>query len=251
MLDFLVTSPARRRLLLALWQEGASGSTAHLAEYAGVAFASAHRELRAMKKHGLVESERPGAAELFRANFDHPLARALKELLAARPRRFAPVSRDAEAVRARLMALGAPLLGSSAPSPPSDVETALVDGVKLAHRDPAVARSLPVCLWKLRGSLDRDRLVRLARRAGEKRALGFFLELTSQLAGDTRFVDWVKPLRDHRVTTVVDFFDTPGSRGWDSLSELNTPEAARRWGYRMNLDETSFRSLFAKFTHVI
>src|SRR5262245_8650680 len=87
MLDFLVTSKVRRRLLETLWRQGAVGSTAQLAAAAGVGFASAYRELRAMKAEGLAVTERRSGAQVYSANHGHPQADALRTLVAA------PVSR--------------------------------------------------------------------------------------------------------------------------------------------------------------
>jgi hypothetical protein len=236
--------------LLVLWAEGASGSAAELASLAGVGFASAYRELHAMQRLELVVSERSGHVERFKANESHPLAATLKTLVRWKAPRYAPATGSGREVRARLVSLGAPLLGEAAEATRVSPEQAVIDGVKLSHRDPAVARALPVCLFKSREALDDARLVELARQAGEKQALGFFLELTSELSGDPRFSRWAKPLRDRRVRAVHDFFDSPRSAEALALAEAKTPDAARRWRYRMNMDKETFASLYRKFVHV-
>ena len=48
-----MTSTARRELLRILWRDGAIGTVSELARLARVAFASAYRELNAMKQVGL------------------------------------------------------------------------------------------------------------------------------------------------------------------------------------------------------
>ena len=247
MLEFLVTSKARRRLLDLLWRQDASGSTAHLAALANVGFASAYRELRAMQAAGLARAERQGAALVYRANQTHPLADALRIVITAE----APdPGEDSEArqLRSQLAALGAPLQHEAEGSPRGDVEEVVAQGVHLAHRDPDVARTLPVCLYQQRDTLDPARLRAHAVRLGEKRALGFFLDLTAELSGDRRFAQWTKPLRDRRLKVPRDFFYAASrSRRQRRLAEEKTPPPARRWRLRMNMDLDAFRSTFEKF----
>jgi len=212
-----------------------------------VGFASAYRELHAMKALGLVTSERADGAEVFRANDSHPLADALRQLVAA-PTRLGDDD-DARCVRGQLVALGAPLQ-ADAEALSGTIDEAIVRGVHLAHRDPSVARALPVCLYRLRETLDPESLRRHAIRFGEKRALGFFLDLTTELSGDRRFAAWAKPLRDQRCTASRDFFHIGSqSRRHQRLAYEKTPRVARRWGLRMNTDVEAFRSMFRKFVH--
>ena len=135
MLDFLVTSKARRRLLTLMIGDGVSGSAGDLARRARVGFASAHRELQAMRARGLVTSAREGRVEVYRANHDHPAAVALRALVVA------PVARDEAAdtrTRSELLSLGAPLYGT--PAHVDVVEEALVRGVARAQRTSSRAR---------------------------------------------------------------------------------------------------------------
>jgi hypothetical protein len=49
---------------------------------------------------------------------------------------------------------------------------------------------------------------------------------------------------------VRDLFLVPaGSKYQSRLAEERTPAVARRWGFRMNMDLDSFRSLFDRFAH--
>jgi len=246
-LEFLVTSKARRRLLDLLWRQEASGSTAHLAALANVGFASAYRELRAMQAAGLVVPQRQGAALVYRANRTHPLADALRKLVTAG---VPGLGEDSEArqLRGELAALGAPLRHEVEGPPRGPAEEVVARGVQLAHRDPDVARTLPVCLYRQRDTLDPARLREHAVRLGEKRALGFFLDLTAQLSGDRRFTEWTTPLRDRRFKAPRDFFYAASrSRRQRRLAEEKTPPLARRWRLRMNMDLDAFRSTFEKF----
>jgi hypothetical protein len=255
-LDFLVTSKARRRVLQLLFR-GQCGSASTFAERASIGFASAYRELHAMRDLGLVTSERENGAEVFRLDAAHPLAEPLRALVlgaaqAGRPGEGRPdEGRPDEGqarVRRQLRALGAPLQVDAAEPPEDSVEKVLVEGVRLAHQDPAVARSLPVCLYALREVLDAGVLQRQALALSEKRALGFFLDLTAALSGDRRFSSWARPLRDRRCTATRDFFHgVPDTALHREAARRNTPAPARRWHYRMNMNLDAFASTFRKF----
>jgi hypothetical protein len=247
-LEFLVTSKVRRRLLEVLWRESGQGSVTDLARRAGVGFAGAYRELHAMHRFGLVVADRGPGAESFRANRDHPLAAALQALVG--PTSETPADTETARTRGGLRALGAPILAEPVEELERPVEEVLVRGVVLAHRDPAVARALPVCIFKVRERLDPARLQEHARRLRERHGVGFFLDLTAELSGDRVFLAWAKPLRDHRRTLTCDFFFVSGASEFQRrLAEERTPDVARRWGFRMNMDVESFRSLFERFVH--
>jgi hypothetical protein len=248
MLGYLVTSKARRRILKLLWVQNAHGSATELAKRAGVGFANAYRELHAMKRIGLAISERQAGAESFRANTRHPLAAAIRVLVAA-PDAATPAE-EAERTRGLLRTLGAPLPAEPISLAESPVEEVLVRGVALAHCDPAVARALPLSFWKSRERIDPQRLLDAARRLGERQGVGFFLELTAQLSGDRRLTAWSRSFGDRRRKVVRDLFLVPvGSKFQNRLAEERTPAVARRWGFRMNMDLESFRSLFDRFAH--
>lgn len=243
MLQYLVKSKTRRRLLSLLWGEKVSGSVGELAEQAGVAFASAHAELKAMQNAGLVESRQEGGREVFRANLARPEAALLQGLVASDAGRPVASAVGDEALKRKLKALGAPLRGVSplAVAPEGQLET-LVQAVGLARRDPVVARSLPLCFWKLRDSLTPRVLTELRLRVEDKHALGFFLDLTSQLGGDPRLSVLAEMLHDRRVKTPREFFQN--MRRPDSAPAF--PLAAK-WGFLMTMDLDSFRNLFNKF----
>jgi hypothetical protein len=243
MFEFLVTSKARRRLLTLLWSEGESGSVSELAQRAGVGFASAYRELQAMRRLGLVASERRGGATVFSANRGHPSAAAISTLVTSHTER---ASGSDDAVRGRLAALGAPLLARSTPKPRGSVEETLVAGVALAHRDPAVARSLPVAFYRQADRVNPDRLSALARERSEKAAVGLFLDLTAQLTGDRRFSTWARPLRDRRVHARRPFFYTRSAALSAASQPDRSPSVAHRWGFRLDLPLEDFVSLFDK-----
>ena len=244
MLEFLVTSTARRRLLLLLWAERESGSASELASLANVAYARAYEELKAMKRLGLVATERRQAyrarKEVYRANLEHPLANLITQLVTAGS---SPVETQEDVeVRRQLKWLGAPL--HVEPEQPESRERAIVKGAALSHRDPTVARVLPLCLWSARDHLDWDVLIKLARQ-DDKRAVGFFLDLTSQLTNDPRFAVVAKLLRGKRKYALRDFFETRDSR----RSSGSTFDVAERWGFQMRMTQDAFAATFNKFAH--
>jgi DNA-binding transcriptional ArsR family regulator len=244
MLELLVSSPARRRLLELLWGEGVSGSASEFAELADVGVTSAYRELKAMERYHVVTASRRGRKEVYVANSDHPAAMALKTLV--RPGGLSPVEDD-PILRGKLHSVGVPLPAEPVPVPSDELEDVLVKGVQLSHRDAVLARLLPLSFWQQRNSLDPDRLLTVAKRLGEKQAVGFFLDLTHVLAGDSRFAEWAKLFQDRRWRAHHDFFATRSSTGSRALAEANTPAVARQWGYRMNMNLDAFDSAFAKF----
>jgi hypothetical protein len=243
MLEFLVNSKARRRLLLLLWSEGASGTTAELADRAGVGFASAYRELQAMRKLDLVVYVRRGKATVFSANRQHPLAEHLMAILSTST---ASETRNDQATRERVAALGAPVLVRKPRKTDRPVEQVLIDGVALAHKDPALARSLPVAFYRQRDQVDGDRLAQFARERSEKAALGFYLELTADLSGDRRFRTWAQQLRDRRRSRREPFFYTLAGTILARARPRSNEPLARRWGFSVGMSVDDFRSLFDK-----
>ncbi len=121
-----------------------------------------------------------------------------------------------------------------------------MEGVKLARTDATVARVIPIYFWKTRDDINIEKLERVARERGEKQAVGFFLDLTALLSSDRRLSEWSNRFRDHRFRT-HDFFETPATRFTEALAEKRTPDVARKWGFKMNMELSSFESQFRKF----
>lgn len=254
MLSYLVTSRTRRALLALLWQDHVSGSVRQLATRAGTAYAATHRELTAMWRAGLAHRQRQGARTVFTANLDHPHADVLTALLSARASTDVPVSpAHQNTVLASLEALGAPLLVQPKPDPSAAErlcpEASIAAGVQLARSSATLARALPVVIHQTRSVLDFDRLLREARHRSEPHPVGMFLELTASLDSDARLCREASRFRDGRRRGVQDFFVRATSGVQRALAERNTPEVARRWGYRMNLGMDAFESTFARFCH--
>jgi len=167
------------------------------------------------------------------------------------PAESAPAGPDR--VQAWLAHLGAPLYGSTTvdladvPRP----ERVLAEALPLARREAAVARALPVALYRTRKRLDFDLLRRMARERGQGRTLGFFLDLSAELSGDRALALAARPLaaEAHRRKRASQFFKLRSATE-RRLAELKTPPAARRWGFRMNMSADSFASMFRKAARV-
>jgi hypothetical protein len=123
-----------------------------------------------------------------------------------------------------------------------------VDALALGRRDPSVTRALPVLLWRRRTDLDLKKLRRLAETKGRERTLGFLLDLTARLSGDTGFRNAAAQLRPSAEEPWMYFFTTRQGPLARALAEQNTPDVARAWRYRMNMGMDAFESTFAKAT---
>lgn len=144
-----------------------------------------------------------------------------------------------------LAAYGAPL-ASTEPSRTLALEEALVEGLKLSHRNAVVFRTLPIVLLKNQDSLDWRLVKKQAAAANESRALGLMVDLTSTVAGRPELRRHVDELRvgDEDGT---EYYFPVRSRYDRASAELRSPEVARRWGYFLNTTEESLRTLLFKF----
>ena len=161
------------------------------------------------------------------------------------PQHQAKPTRDQ--VYAWLSHYGAALYGSTRvnPSTVPEPETVLAEGLKLSRQSASVARALPVALWKNRQRLNMDRLRREAERRGQTRVLGFFLDLTTKLSGETMFAAAAAKLYARAPAKPTQFF-RPTTWRERRLAELRTPAVARKWRFRMNMPMDSFVSMFEK-----
>jgi hypothetical protein len=157
---------------------------------------------------------------------------------------------EKERVKSWLAHYGASLYGSKVdPSEVPSPETVLTEGLSLARESASVSRALPLAFWKTRQRLDYTRLVEEGKRRGRARELGFFLDLTTKLSGDPTFETVARKLRVQRLRRPVQFFQ-PTTKRERKLAEMRTPEVARKWGFRMNMEMDSFESMFEKDAQV-
>src|SRR4051812_8398804 len=186
LIDYLVTSTTRRRLLELLWRDGLRATAQQLALLGRVSFATVHGELQAMLAAGLVLRTRAGRGWAYQANHQHNEAKIVLALVGSNSSATARLSRGELA--AALAALGAPMLapprvaGGAALSP----ERVLSSAVKAAREDADIARVLPFTLARNDQTLDFARLAFFCRELGEARALGLFLDLGATLSGRRR-----------------------------------------------------------------
>jgi hypothetical protein len=219
---------------------------------AGIQPSAALRELEQMEPLGLVVLERVGNAKVVRANESSPHGALLRELLADTGRKEPEHAGPAPSrVRAWLASYGAPLVvdpGERVSRRPP-LEQVLAEGLRVADSDAEVARTLPVVLWLSRSTLDLPDLVHRATRLNERRALGFFLELTGVLAVSRAFADVLEELRDRRFSKPTFFFpEAKQGRLAQKAAAENTPAVAKRWSFLMNMPLESFASHFRRFT---
>lgn len=246
LLDYLVPSRARRELLRALHSEREGFSVRQLAQRTGLAYSSAHREVRAMEQAGLLRLRRVGKALRCAWDAGSPAARALRPLLQD-PKAGGAAVPDEETLFWNLKRWGAPLARPGRPGGKLTLEETLAYGLGLARHHPDVARTWPLVLAMNRPALDLEVLVRLARRLGQKRTLGFLLSLTGTLLGEAKLAGTARLLRDARFRRTQDFFVVARGRRARELAERRTPPMAREWRFRMNTPLESFQASFKKF----
>jgi len=239
----------RWKLLRALWKEDATGSVRALARQNQLSYSSAHAELKRLERAGLVRSRAVGNSLIFEANRSHPVASAVDALVRASADPPPPQGEQYEPLRvmANLKALGAAVRDESTPTADMPPEEAVAQGLRLAHRDPALARSFPVLLARNRNRLNMEFLRQRASVLKEKQTLGFFLDLTGVLADDPALRSFAQSLKDRRVKKTRDFFETAQGRRARDLAERRTPPVAKDWNFRMDMDMDNFRQLYSKF----
>ena len=194
----------------------------------------------------------------------HPQLESILSMLRPLGLALAVVPRDQDeplwedVVLARLAHYGAPLYGEVDAGDPG-LEIVLADGLVLARENGSVARALPCAFWKCREKIYFPLLLEESLRRGQGQALGFFLDLTIELAKDR----WAKNsahrqafegaarslhVRHMPLPLLVkpsQFFAST-IRTERQLAEIRTPDVAKRWGFRMNMDLECFASLFRK-----
>jgi hypothetical protein len=248
LLDFLVSSDTRRKLLVLLWAENVEASGHQLAKLASAAYSGVHQELESMVNAGLVSSRPEGKAVMFRKNDQYPYAHMLVTLLEGEQKAPAskqrPTDHDA---RLNLSKFGAPLAVEGVTNVDLSLEQTLVAGLALSRRDATVARVMPVVFAKNKDAVDSERLEFLARRKGLLQVLGLFWDLTGSLMNNKELRRKAKRVKDNRRKRTENFFlNTKSNRFEQALAEANTPSVVRDWKFTMNMNMDSFESSFRK-----
>lgn len=254
MLNYLINSKTRLKLLGLLWKEGLKCSVNSLAKLSSLSFSATYEELVNMEKAGLATSELLGRSRVFSKNEQFVHKKLLLELLnlesSEKEYEFDKNVKGNE-VEANLAAYGAPLGMPLQLQKKLSLEQALALGLKLSHSNPTVARALPVMFYKNVKSLNFEQLKYFASQLDEKQTLGFYLELVGELSQNSKFKRMAKKVRDRRVLRVQNFFDVADEGKYEKLlTEQNTPKVAKKWKYRMNMEFDTFQSLFNKFVSV-
>jgi len=249
LLDFLVTSETRKKLLKLLWVDNLEASGHQLAQLAQAAYSVVHNELEAMKNEGLVTSSEKGKAMMFKKNNNYTDRKALAVLLSGTPKTYSGLSRKPtdDEVKLNLSKFGAPLCVHGETKMNFSLEETLAYGLVLARRDSTVTRVLPVAFAKNKDVVDFTRLEFLARKLEVLPVLGMFLDITSSLLKNQKLHRLAQSYDDRRRKHVQDFFvNKKLSRFENELATKNTSPVARSWRFRLNMPMESFESLFRK-----
>ncbi len=248
LLDYLVTSQTRRKLVTLLWKEGFQGTVSDFCREGGLSMPSVRKELHALKEQSLVCADVVRGREVLSANDKHPQYELLVTLVFADTptTNKKEVAKD-EGVRRALKALGAPLTVAGKGPPDMVLEEVVLDALELSRRDATVARVLPVLLWKHKDELRWKVLFKGVKGAESKHVLGFFLALTTLLSKEQLFASLASLLKDKRLRQSRYFFRGVESARAKQLAKLKTPDIAHDWGFLMNMELDSFRSTFDKF----
>jgi len=250
MLEYLVTSKTRRKLLKLLWRDGENGTAAELANKSGVAFAGAYKELKAMTSSELANAEWKNGRKVFSANKSHPMAQLLNELVKESVEKKEVGEKESNSLRENLAFLGLPVSAhKTRPDPGTSIEALMAQAADLSQNDASVARSLPVLFHKLREKLDFETLKNESLKRGNRHQVGFFLELTGKLSRDEKLTRVSRNFLDHRFRVPRQFFKNESeSEVAKQLAELRTPELAKKWGWRMNMGEDAFAKTYENFS---
>lgn len=129
------------------------------------------------------------------------------------------------------------------------LEPIVVRALRSSRDNPALARMLPVFLWRVRRQLQPRPLAELAIRRGLGPALGYFVEVAASLGGTSTFeplLARLRPLaRSGKHPTY--FFRTMRKNPFEAMAaQLHTPEGARRWGLLTGTPTDSFATYFRK-----
>lgn len=143
--------------------------------------------------------------------------------------------------RPTLTAYGAPLFFE--PRREMALEEAVVGALRVLLDDSTVLLSVPLVLARNERQLEKEALVRQAKESGVERELGMVLDLAAQFGQRPQL---------HALAKKVDVAERalrylgPSTRLTRQAADERTPPAAARWGFRMNMPESSFQAFFAK-----
>ena len=245
MLEYLIPSTTRRRLLHTLFVDGEAATVSSLARRADVSTASAYTELQAMHRAGFARHRLTSGQRIYEAANDHPHAETIRSLLAmpvgdsSLPAEDAGAKDDANTTRNDLAAIGAKLRGhrpSVRTSTP--LEQNLANGVVLAREDAAVARAMPALFARHKAQIDFSTLQRALKELRHKHTGGFLMALAAELTSDRALKRQAQSLRDGRRHRLVEFF-SPAARPKAAKDNYTLP-IALDWRFHFPLPLADF-----------
>lgn len=247
LIDYLVTSRIRRRLLRLIWSEEIAGTLHQISKLSGYAYSAVYREISEMKRQGIIKTKPRGKMEYVMKNSSFRNKNLLDKLLGGSVKKVKMKQINDSTIYSNLVKYGAPLFSLESSGVELTPEEAAIYGLRLAEHNATVSRALPVFFAKNADLLDFNRLSFLANKLNLKSVLGLFLDITGQLSGKQKFTKISDELFDKRRKKDAFFFKkgelTPLQR---QLTILNTPKVAHKWHYLMNMGMDSFESLFYK-----
>lgn len=246
--NYFLKSDEHRTFLELLVSGSEAYSKTDLAKLSGLPYATAHAEVSKLESMSLLVKQTSGRNAKYRMVLSPEVRNAF--LLVFNLKGRDPTVNSERALRASLQELGAPIVLDVLPTvrhvPEQTLEEILARASVQAKKDPSVARTLPLALFKNFESVNQDLLKYWATRLNAKQELGMFLELSSALAHSPKLKRLSRKFKDERVKEMKDFFET-SSPLMRKLAERNTPAVARRWKFRMNMSMDSFKSTFDRF----
>jgi len=142
-----------------------------------------------------------------------------------------------------LVAHGAPLAGVRAQAH-WGVEETIVRALALSRADAIVFRVLPVVLARHASSIEWSRLRSAAEARGVARELGLLVDLVAEATGRHALSEQVADLVP--VAAAPEPWFAVRNRFHAELLALESPPAARRWGFLLNVTCESVRAMVEK-----
>jgi hypothetical protein len=241
--DVLFQSTTRSVVLELLFVQGVAASVSELARRSGLSPRSVGNEVRHLLPTGLVQVEVIGGADVVRANTEHVSALHLRGLLQT-PSTPEPNSSEARKIRESLAGWGAPL-ANVRPKRHYPLTETLLRGLQESRQDGTVLRILPSVLSQHLDEIDWPGLREGARGRKLKAELGLLVDLTAELLGRVELKNEVDSLHDRR-RTLMRFLPAVKSKYEAELAKRRSPDVAQRWGFWMNMQLATFRSLIQK-----
>lgn len=131
--------------------------------------------------------------------------------------------------------------------------TVFEGALDLVHHDPVLARCFPLLVEQNRDFLaDKEEFAYLALDSKRAKTLGFFMDLTGELANAPELSEQAQALFSKltKETELEPFFAKKLSKRRRLVAEQTTPQVAKKWGFLLNIGLDSFASHFRKCSHL-